>query len=297
MIVVTAPTSKIGGQVLGRLVESGEPVRVVARDPAKLAPGIRERVEVVRGSHSEAGVVNEAFAGADAVFWLVPADRWAPSIDAAYSGFARPGIEALAKHGVRHVVGISALGRGTPVAGHAGHVTATLAMDDLIAACGVHYRALACASFMDNTLRDLPSITTHGYFTSPIAVERRLPTVATRDIAAVAAALLLNRDWTGVQEIPLLGPQDLSPTEMAAIISEELRIPVGCRQISGEELNAGLTGFMSEPVAQAMVDMALAKNAGLDTGITRTAQHSTPTTFRTWCRHVLKPAYQADTGN
>jgi len=297
MIVVTAPTAKIGSQVLARLVESGEPVRVVARDPAKLAPGIRERVEVVQGSHSEADVVNEAFAGADAVFWLVPADRWAPSIDAAYTGFARAGIEAFAKHGVRHVVGISALGRGTLIAGHAGNVTATLAMDDSIAASGVHYRALASASFMDNTLRDLPSIKTRGHFATPIEVDRRLPTVATRDIAAVAAGLLRNREWSGVREIALLGPEDLSPTEMAAIISEELGIRVGCRQISGQELKAGLTGLMSEPIAQAVVDMALAKNAGLDSGAARTAQHGTPTTFRAWCREVLKPAYEADTGS
>lgn len=294
MIVVTAPTAKIGRQVVARLVESGQPVRVIVRDPARLAPDLRERVEIVQGSHSEADVVNEAFAGADAVFWLVPADRWAPSIDAAYTGFARPGIEAFAKHGVQHVVGVSALGRGTPVAAHAGHVTATLAMDDLIAASGVHYRALANPSFMDNTLRDLPSIKAQGTFASPIAADLRLPAVATRDIAAVAAGLLLNRDWTGVREIPLLGPQDLSPADMASIISEELGTPVGGRQISGRELKAGLSGLMSEPMARAMVDMAAAKNAGLDSGVARTPENSTPTTFRTWCREVLKPAYLAD---
>ena len=294
MIVITSPTSKIGSQALARLVEGDEPVRVVARDPAKLSPAIRERVEVVRGSHSEPDVVNEAFAGADAVFWLVPADPRAPSIDEAYSGFARPGIEAFAKHGVRHVVGISALGRGTSVAGQAGHVTATLAMDDLIAAGGVHYRALANPSFMDNTLYDLRSIKGEGVVTSPIAPDRRLPTVATRDIAAVAADLLSRREWTGVQEIPLLGPEELSPDEMAAIIAETLGIPVGHRRISGADLKASLTGFMSEPVAQAMVDMMLAKDAGLDSGVVRTAEDGvrTPTTFRAWCLEVLKPAFE-----
>jgi hypothetical protein len=51
------------------------------------------------------------------------------------------------------VVGISALGRGTAVAGRAGYVTASLAMDDLIAGSGVAYRALTMPSFMDNLLR------------------------------------------------------------------------------------------------------------------------------------------------
>ncbi|MBP2326895.1 hypothetical protein JOF56_007280 [Kibdelosporangium banguiense] len=47
---------------------------------------------------------------------------------------------------VVHVVGVSALGRGTPVGDRAGLVTASLAMDDLIASTGVAYRALACLS-------------------------------------------------------------------------------------------------------------------------------------------------------
>lgn len=41
------------------------------------------------------------------------------------------------------MVGVSALGRGTPMAGRAGPVTASLAMDDMIAGSGVAYRALA----------------------------------------------------------------------------------------------------------------------------------------------------------
>ena len=295
MIVITAPTAQIGGRVLDRVLKGDEPVRVVVRDPARLAPEIRERVEIVQGSHSEADVVDRAFAGADAVFWLVPADRNAVSADAAYSGFAQPGTEALGTHGVRHVVGVSALGRGTAVADRAGHVTATLAMDDLIAKTGVHYRALANGSFMDNSLRDVRSFKTQGTFGLPIAGDRRLPLVATRDIGDVAADLLLDRDWTGVEEIPLLGPQDLSPDEMAAIISDVLGTPVGYRQISGGTLREAAAGFSSAAMAQALVDMMLAKDAGLDNGIARTAQDGarTPTTFRTWCQEVLKPAFDA----
>ena len=74
MIVITAPTSGIGRQVVQNLLIDGVAVRVVARDPARLAPDVAERVEIIRGSHSDPSVVAEAFAGADAVFWLVPAD-------------------------------------------------------------------------------------------------------------------------------------------------------------------------------------------------------------------------------
>lgn len=47
---------------------------------------------------------------------------------------------------------------------------------------------------------------------------------------------------------------------------------------------------VSEPIAQGMVEMAVAKNAGLDNAEPRTALTTSPTTFRQWCEQVLKPA-------
>jgi uncharacterized protein YbjT (DUF2867 family) len=146
MIVVTAPTGLIGRQVLGNLLGRGEPVRVIVRDPSRLPVQARGRVEIVQGSHGDAGAVDQAFAGADAVFWLVPPDPRAGSAEAAYVDFTRPACDAFKRHQVRRAAGISALGRGTAVAGHAGLVTASLAMDDLIASSGVSYRALTMPS-------------------------------------------------------------------------------------------------------------------------------------------------------
>ena len=294
MIVVTAPTGNIGGQVVRDLLDAGAPVRVVVRDPARLAPEVAGRVEIVRGSHGDPAVVAEAFAGADAVFWLVPADPRAATLDAAYSGFARPAIESFAGRGVGRVVGISALGRGTAVAGRAGHVTATLAMDDLIAATGVPYRALTMPSFMDNTVRQVQPIKAQGVFYGPYLPDRPAPTVATRDIAAVAARLLLDDGWTGFGEVPVLGPADLSYDEMAAIITDVLGRPVRYQQIPGEAYKANMMkAGMSDAIAQGLLDMALAKDNGLDHGVTRTPETSTPTTFRQWCTDVLTPALGA----
>ena len=74
MIVITAPTGTIGHQVLENVLDSGEPIRVIARDSSRLPSQTRERVEVVQESHGDIDVVSQAFTGADAVFWLVPAD-------------------------------------------------------------------------------------------------------------------------------------------------------------------------------------------------------------------------------
>jgi uncharacterized protein YbjT (DUF2867 family) len=291
MIVVTTPTGQIGRQVLGNLLESGVQLRVIARDPSQLPAEVRENLDIVEGSHGDATVVDKAFAGADAVFWVTPADPRAPSVDAAFAGFTRPAAEAFHRHGVGRVVGVSMLGRGTPWAAQAGFVTGSLAMDDLIAASGVAYRALANPYFMEDTLRQAESIKNQGVFFYPIAGDRKLPTVATRDIAAAASRLLRDARWSDVGEVPLLGPEDLSYDDMAEIMSQELGKDVRFQQITFEAYKDRFIRLgMSDAMAQGYTDMAWAKNEGLDNGVQRTPQNSTPTSFRQWCEEVLKPA-------
>ncbi len=294
MIVITAPTGNIGSHLLTSLLDTapaaGEELRVVVRDPVRLPDQVRERVEVVTGSHGDADVVDRAFEGADAVFWLVPPDASRTPQDA-YSTFTLPAVKALAAHQVGHVVGVSALGRGTPVADRAGLVTASLAMDDLIAESGVAYRALACPSFFENFLEEAASIREQGLFTDVLAPDRKAPLVAVADIAAVAAGLLLKRSWTGVDSVPVLGPQDVSPNGLARTMTEQLGRPIRYERQPFDELYTALIGYgLNDAFAQGVVDMKRAKDDGLDAGVTRTRATATPTTFERWCAETLKPA-------
>jgi uncharacterized protein YbjT (DUF2867 family) len=294
MIVITTPTGTIGHQVLDNVLGHDEAIRVIVRDPDRLPSNVREHVEVVPGSHGDAEVVDRGFAGADAVFWLVPPDPRAETVDAAYSGFTRPAAEAFQAQGVGRVVGVSALGRGLDVARHAGLVTASLAMDDLIAGTGVSYRALTMPSFMDNLLRQAEAIRKEGVFSSPIAGDRKNPTCATRDVAATAARWLLDDSWTGVGHVPVLGPEDLSFDDMAQIMSEVLAKPVRFHQIPREAFKARLMEYASsEAMAQAPLAMLVAKSNGLDNAEPRTPEATTPTSFRQWCEEDLKPTVDA----
>ena len=291
MIVITAPAGQIGRQVLAKMLSSGEEFRVIARDPSQLPAEVRDDLDIVVGSHGDAAVVDKAFAGADAVFWLTPLDPRAPSVEAAFVGFTRPAAEAFKRHGVGRVVGVSMLGRGTPGASRAGFVTGSLAMDDLIAASVVAYRALTNPYFMEDTVRQAESIKNQGVFSYPIAGDRKLPAVATRDIAAAASRLLLDARWSGAGEVPLLGPEDLSFNDMAEIMSQVLGKDVRFRQITFEAYKDRFVRLgMSDAMAQGYTDMAWAKNEGLDNGVQRTPENSTPTSFRQWCEEVLKPA-------
>ena len=294
MIVITTPTGNICSQLLRKVLEAGVPARLIVRDAAKLPASVRERVEIVEGSHGDAQVVDEAFAGADTLFWLVPPNPKATDVHAAYVDFTRPACEAIKRHGVKRVVAVSALGRELPQALQAGLVTASLAMDDLLAATGVDLRVLVMPSFMDNILNQVPLIKAQGMFVSPISGSRKAPTCATRDIAAAAADLLLAASWTGQAEVPVLGPEDLSNDDMAATLSEVLGKPVRFQQVPVDAFRQQLIGFgWSDAMAQGMVDMFVAKENGLDSGVQRTAETGSPTTFKQWCEAVLKPAVAA----
>jgi uncharacterized protein YbjT (DUF2867 family) len=295
MIVVTTPTGAIGRQVLQHLLdngERGERVRVIARDPARLPAHTRQRVEVVQGSQDDPDVVEQAFTGADSVLWVVPPNFQAPSVEAAYLDFTRPACHAIQRRGVKRVVAVSALGRGvTANGGNAGLVSASLAKDDLIAATGVHFRALALPSFMDNILRQKESIANQGVFALPISADLEIPSCATRDIAAVAAKLLLDPSWSGQESVPVLGPEDLSFNDMARIMSEVLEKPVRYQQVPLESYRAMLLAHgASAAFAQGIIDMMVAKNEGLDNAEPRTPQSTSPTSFRQWCEEVLKPS-------
>lgn len=291
MIVVTTPTGLVGHQVLDRLLDRPRqvPVRVIARDPARLDPHVHERVEVVKGSHRDRAVLSEAFAGAESVFWIVPPDHHGETPRDYYLEFTRPGCEAFVEHRVRRVVAVTSLGHG--YRGEAGHLSGAMAMDELIQATGVGYRGLAAPFFLENLLGQAESIRNQGVFSMAIRRDRPLANVATRDIAALAAQLLLDPAWSDQAIVPVTGPEDLTPEQMAAIMSEVLARPVHYQQITVADFKAMLTKYgMAETWAQGLADMVLAQNDGIydaEPHLPPSLSHSTG--FRTWCeQHLAK---------
>ncbi|MDT0614698.1 NAD(P)H-binding protein [Streptomyces lancefieldiae] len=293
MIVITTPTGGIGRQVLDNVLDAlddGRAVRVIARDPGRLTPRARERAEVFRGSHADPEVLGAACAGADQVFWLVPPAPGAESVEGHFRDFTLPLCEVIGQQGVERVVAVSTLGRG--VAKNAGQVSASLAMDDRIAATGVHYRALCPPFLMENLLGQAAALRSTGEFRVAYAADRVLRTCATADIAATAARLLLDDSWTGRADVPLVGPDDLTPEGMAEVMSDVLGRPVRVRETTPAEYRAAALRLgASEDAARGLADMASAMNSQ---GFYGSAEPSTPDTaptgFRRWCEEILRPA-------
>jgi hypothetical protein len=128
-------------------------------------------------------------------------------------------------------------------------------------------------------------------FSLPVRADLKAPLVATSDIATVAAKFLMDATWTGQADVPVLGPEDISPIEMAEILSSVLGRSVRYEQIPIEAYKARMVSRgMSEAFAQGLADMMTAKNGGIDNTSSRAVAPDTPTTFRQWSETVLKPA-------
>ncbi|MEV0271648.1 NAD(P)H-binding protein [Hamadaea sp. NPDC050747] len=292
MIVITTPTGDIGRQVLDRVLGRGEAVRIVVRDPFRLPEQVREHVEVVEGSHADADTIAKALDGADRLFWLVPPAGFRDAGPARryYVDFSRAAAEEAASRGVR-MVHVTSLGHGYQ--DEAGLLSAALDMDELIERTGVQYRALALPFFMENLLRQARPMTEHGVFSMANTADRPLLSVATRDVAAAAAALLLDTAWSGQARVPLASPDSLTPDAMADIISETLGRAVRYQQVPLAEFRARMSQLGASPaLAQDMADMVHAQNNGIYEAEPRDPATATATAFRQWCQDILKPAVQ-----
>ncbi|MEV4457214.1 NAD(P)H-binding protein [Microbispora sp. NPDC049633] len=288
MIVVTTPTGQIGGRLVRRLLDQDKEVRVVVRDASRLDDTVRRRVEIVEGSHGDPAVLDKALPGAEALFWLVPPNPRAPSAEEHYLGFARAGAAAVARHDVGHVVGVSSAGHGWPAP--AGVLSAAFAMDAELGRSGAAYRALSMPFYMENLLGQLDAICGQGAFHLTCAGDLPLALIATRDIAGTAADLLSDLSWTGQENLPVFGPDRLTPDGMAEVISQELGRPVAYRRMRVDDYASLLRSRgAGDQAIKDVTEAFAAQDHGVYDADWATAT-PTSTDFRTWCREVLKPA-------
>ena len=120
--------------------------------------------------------------------------------------------------------------------------------------------------------------------------------LATADIAAVAARELRERGWTGALVSELLGPRDLTYTEVAAAIGEAIGQPgLQYVPVPDEELAAVVTGIagFTPNFASIVLEFYEALSQGrLHSLEGRNETNTTPTEFKQFAAE-LAHAYAA----
>lgn len=291
-IVINTPTGNIGRVLTEALLASGgHELTLIARTPSKVSDFAARGARVVEGSVDDAAVVDSAFKGAQAVFWLTPPNMRPDFVDWAVST-ATQAADAARKHDVKRVVVLSSVGaqsgRGT------GPVGALLEIEAAFRAAAPDVVSLRAGYFMENVLRSLDSIVNAGAIFSPVPADKKGPTVATKDIAAVAAEEL-QKTGGGFRIRGVHGPADISAADQAAILSEVLAAPVKYVEVPVEAAEQAMRDVgMPDFAATLFGDLYRAVRDGrMNSAEPRSAETTTPTTFEEFAKEVVRPAVQA----
>src|ERR1051326_1893974 len=78
MYAVTGATGNTGHVVANRLLDQGKKVRVIGRNRERLQPFVARGAEALVADLSDQNAVTQAFAGADAVYAMIPPNVASP---------------------------------------------------------------------------------------------------------------------------------------------------------------------------------------------------------------------------
>jgi uncharacterized protein YbjT (DUF2867 family) len=223
MIAVTGITGNVGSAVGQNLLSAKQPVRAVLRDARKAQPWAESGCEIAIADIGDASTLTAAFAGAQAVFVLIP-----PVFDPspgfpearATAATLKSAIEAAAPGRVVYLSTIGAQATQTNLLMQ--HTLVENALREL----SLPITFLRPGWFMENCSWDVAPASERGVIPSFLQpLDKPVPMVATADIGQVAAELL-QETWNGHRVVELEGPKRVTPNEVAATFSDLLGRPV-----------------------------------------------------------------------
>jgi len=162
-------------------------------------------------------------------------------------------VEAAQRRGIRHLVKLSALGASDHSKSGIGRDH--WAVEQAIQRTSMPWTILRPHAFMQNWLKDVAaSVRTENTIYSPIG-GGRMPFIDTRDIAAVAAEVLLHPDPHIGKKYVLTGGEAVGYADLAAELTKVTGRAIAYRPISMEEARARLTR-LGQPAS--LIDATLA---------------------------------------
>jgi uncharacterized protein YbjT (DUF2867 family) len=286
-IAVTTPTGHVGSRVVTLLLQAGVRPTVLVRSASRLDVHIRSLVDVREGDLGDADFVRSATRDADALFWVDPTDWAAADPNAVSDRLGRIAADAVRANGIPRVVFQSSV--GAEKRHGAGLIDGLARIEEHLDTTGAHVLHLRCGYFFTNLLLD-PDPLRAGVLATTMPPDAAMPWVDPRDIGDVVAARLLGSGWSGRHVQAVHGPEDLTWTRAAEILSEATDTPIRVQVSSDDEVRAGLRAAgMSERAADGVVGMTAWQRDGFRPEQERSPLTTTPTTLGGWAHTHLRP--------
>ncbi len=241
MILITGASGNVGKEVLKQIVETGSEVRAAYQSLDKAAA--LAKVDTVKVDFNQPETLRAALKGVDRVFLVGPPTQELPMLE-------RKAIDVIKQSDVQRVVKLSAMG-GRDAIFPRQHAES----EDYIQASGVPYTFLRPNGFMQNMVTyNAHTIRAQGAFYGSEG-EGKISQIDIRNIAAVAVRVLIEEGHVG-KAYTLTGPEALTNSQVAQILSAELGRQIRFINLSPEQFKQGLlSAGVPEWNANALVDL------------------------------------------
>jgi uncharacterized protein YbjT (DUF2867 family) len=278
MYVLMGANGNIASRAARTLLQQRRPVRVIGRNPAALAPLRELGAQLAIGDAQQADFLTRAFAGATAVYAMIPPDYAAPDMRRSQTQFGTAIAAAIARAGVKHVVNLSSV--GADLASGTGPIAGLHEQEQRLNALpGLHLLHLRPGYFMENHLHAAGAVAALGVYPSLERPDVPVPMIATADIASVVVRELLEAGTRGA--LHLHAPRHYTFAQVATILGRAIDRP-DLQYVQAEPsqgLSALLAAGLSADAAERMAEMARWLSSGTHAGALPGAVEVTPTTL------------------
>ena len=281
MYVVTGATGNTGRVIAETLLAKGKKVRAMGRNVEHLQSLVDRGAEAFVGSVADSSAVLSAFRGAQAVYVMIPPNYTTEDFRAYQNEIGKAYASAIRQAGIPYVINLSSV--GAHLSEGAGPISGLYdveqQLNQLQSLNIVHLRA---GFFMENLFFSLDLIRNRNINGSSLRGDLKMPMIATRDIAQVAAQLLLSLDFSGQSTRELLGQREISMQEATQIIGRAIgKDELAYVQFSYEQAEQAMVGMgLSQDVARSLNEMDRALNEEHVRPLEkRSATNTTPTSF------------------
>jgi uncharacterized protein YbjT (DUF2867 family) len=293
MYVIIGASGNTGSVVTDKLLAQGKKVRAVGRNAEHLTSRFK-KVEPFVGDVTDKGAMTKAFAGAEAVYLMLPPNlstqdyfNYEKQVEDAFA-------TAITKNSVKYAVTLSSIGADKPE--RTGPVLGLRHLEErLNQISGLNVLHIRAGYFMENTLGQAAAIKMTGGAAGPLHPNLKLPMIATQDIGDFAADALLRLEFAGQQTQELHGQRDLSFGEATSIIGKAIGKPdLKYSRVTSAQFQQVLvqTG-MTEHLAGLLAEMAEALDSGHVRALEpRSARNTTPTMYEMFVQNEFLSAYQ-----
>jgi uncharacterized protein YbjT (DUF2867 family) len=222
MFLVMGITGKVGGATAQHLLAQGKKVRALVRNRDKAVTWAKQGVELMAGDWNDSAAIERALEGVEGAFLMLPA-VWAPSPDYKEAkGVIANYVAALTKAAPPRVVALSSMGANRTSG--LGMITALSLLEQGFRDLRSPIAFVRAGGFFENFLYGL-QVAQGG--TLPVyynPTDRKSTMVATTDIGAEVATLLIGPAWSG-RRVVELGSM-VSADEVAEQLGEVLKVDV-----------------------------------------------------------------------